>query len=179
MENNEFRELQLQRKDEVRELLVITLEGREIDLQNLPEPKTNNTRKLTHNQRKLALLQATAPYHNMSFTEQCDLVGISRTAGYKIIKKQNFQEYVEELLEFQNRQFMGTVFKTLEDLILKSRSEKIKLDAVKVYLTMTGKLSESKTVTHEIKQLESQEERERRIIEMEHELLEIDGDLSE
>ncbi|WP_195536191.1 phBC6A51 family helix-turn-helix protein [Bacillus paralicheniformis] len=144
----------------------------ELDLETTPEPKTKGTRRLTHEQRKLALLQATEPFHKMTFSEQCEMAGFSRQAGYNALKNENFQEYVEEILDTRNRQFMSTVYARLQDIIENSRSEKNVLDGIKVYLTMTGKYKETSEVTHKIDQTpESQSERERRIIEMEKELL--------
>lgn len=160
--------------EEMNELLLVTHGGKEIDLENLPEPKSKGTKNLTEKQRRLALLQATAAYHKMTFKEQCELVGFSRVAGYKAVAKQEFQEYVEEILDAQNRQFMGVVFSRLQDIIQNSRSEKNALEGIKIYLQMTGKLQEVKEVTHTVKhEVPSHEERERRIIELEQELLDI------
>jgi Helix-turn-helix of insertion element transposase len=161
--------------EEMQELLLVTHGGKEIDLKHLPEPQSKGTKGLPDTHRKLALLQATLPYHKLTFKEQCDLVGFSRQSGYKALQKKEFQEYVEEILDQQNRQFMGTVFSKLQGIIENSRSERMQLEGIKIYLQLTGKLQEVKEVTHTVKhELPTQEERERVIIEMEKELLEVD-----
>lgn len=174
MENNR---IDKEGKEEIRELL-ITHQGKEIDLENTPEPMTKGTRKLTDAQRRLALLQATAPFHKMTFIEQCTLAGFSRAAGYKALKNKSFQLYIEEILDAQNRQFMSTVYAKLQGIITTSRSEKVQLDAIKVYLTMTGKLTEFKEVSHKV-QMEAQEVRAKRLDELEAEILEMEKELLE
>ncbi|MFE4073409.1 phBC6A51 family helix-turn-helix protein [Peribacillus sp. YIM B13477] len=165
--------------EEIKELLLVTHGGKEIDFENLPMPKTKGTKQLNDNHRKLALLQATAPYHNMTFTEQCELVGIARNSGYKALRKPEFQAYVEEILDSRNRAFMGVVYSRLQGIIENSRSDKMVLEGIKIYLQMTGKLKETHEHTHEIKKETTLKDLEAEVLEMEKEIKFIDGDHNE
>lgn len=143
----------------------------DIDLENLPAPRTRGQRNLTEKQRKFAVLWASRAWHGMSMTEMCKLAGFSLTAGYIAKKKPEFHSYVEDILDRQNRDFMSQVYKELQNIIKNSRSEKNKLDAIKIWLQMNDKL----THKHEIEV--SQKPEPPKLEELEREVLELEREL--
>ncbi|TMN23161.1 phBC6A51 family helix-turn-helix protein [Lentibacillus cibarius] len=147
-------------------------------LENPPYPQDHKQlRKLTDNQKRFAVLIASKPFHKMTQGQMAELVGISQVTASKYAHDPRIVEYAELVADKQLKKFTSTVYKELQDIIVNSKSEKNKIDAMKLFFQITGKLEESKNITHKIEQQdapETQRERERRIVEMEKELLDLD-----
>lgn len=142
-----------------------------LDLDNLPESKLQGTKNLTEAQQRFAVLYSTRAWHKMTIKRMAQIVGFSERNAYKCIKNKDFRNYCEEILDQQNKDFISIVYKELQDIIVHGR-EKNKLDAIKVWLSMYGKLDNKKIeIVHSSKH-ETDAEREARLSRLERELLE-------
>lgn len=112
--------------------------------------QTKSSRKLSERECKLAVLMAGREMNGMTIGECYKLAGIKSTShGAQIREKEAFKRYMVELLESWNKEQMGLIFKTLHDLAGKSKSEKIRLEAVKVFFQITGQFKQE--LSHTVK----------------------------
>jgi AcrR family transcriptional regulator len=128
--------------------------------------------KLTLSQRRCAEILATNDLHKMTLAQVAEEVGVSERTIYRWKQDPDFIAYQNSIAEQAMEDFLAETYSTLKKLLREGKSEKTQLEAIKLVLQNRGKLKDTHEHTHEVKQTETQEERERRIIEMERELLE-------
>ncbi len=143
----------------------------------IPEPKSRETMSLSLKERHFAVLWVTQPYHKKSINEMCNEAGFNRQYGYKVRQKPAFKKYCDELLDEFTYEFLPTVYKELHNMIVHGRSEKNRLDAIKVALTMAGKLTERQHITHSVdEEVFDVEEVKKRLEEERQTIIDIDID---
>ncbi|MEH7116891.1 phBC6A51 family helix-turn-helix protein [Neobacillus vireti] len=127
---------------------------------------------LTLSQRRCAEILATNDVHKMTIAQIANEIGVDPRTIYRWKKDPEFIAYQNSIAEQAMEDFLAETYTTLKQLLREGRSEKTKLEAIKLVLQNRGKLVDKQEHVHEMKQTETQEERERRIIEMEKRLLE-------
>jgi len=142
------------------------------DLENLPDT-TIETRNLSEKQKRLAVLYASRAFHELTFPQQMEIANISYGYGYQTLKLPEFKRYVEQIQDEQMKGFLGNVYHELQDLIKNSKSEKVRLDSIKVFLQMAGKMDTNSTITHiSKKETPTLDIIEAEVVELEQEMLE-------
>ncbi|MFX3623095.1 MAG: phBC6A51 family helix-turn-helix protein [Ectobacillus sp.] len=127
---------------------------------------------LTLSQRRCAEILATNDIHKMTITQMADEIGVDPRTIYRWKKDPEFIAYQNSVAEQAMEDFLAETYTTLKQLLREGRSEKTKLEAIKLVLQNRGKLVEKQEHSVEVKQQQTLEELEREVIEMENELLE-------
>ena len=132
--------------------------------------------KLTLSQRRCAEILATNDIDKKTIAEIADEIGVAPRTIYRWKQDPEFIAYQNAIAERVMDDFLTETYAQLRTLLRSGRSERTKLEAIKMVLQNRGKLNEGNQVNVQVNNAnnngESQEERERRIIEMERELLE-------
>ena len=126
--------------------------------------------KLTDTQKRVAEILATNDIHKMTIEEIADHENISPRTIYRWKRNPDFVAYKNAIAEEAMEDFLAEAYEKLKEILRDGKSEKIQLDAIKLVLQNRGKLKETQDITVGVKQVESQEEREQRIKELEDEL---------
>lgn len=130
--------------------------------------------QLTENQRRCAEILATNEINKYTIPEIAEMLGVSERTVYRWKRDPAFIRYKNQISEEVMEDFLSDAYVQLRALLTEGKSEKTKLEAIKLILQNRGKLKDNGSgVTINVNQNETQEERERRIIEMERELLEL------
>jgi AcrR family transcriptional regulator len=132
--------------------------------------------KLTLNQRRCAEILATNDIHKMTVQQIADEIGVDPRTIYRWKKDPEFVAYQNAIAEQAMEDFLTETYSKLKTLLREGKSEKTQLEAIKLVLQNRGKLKDTHEHTVSVANNETQEERERRIIEMERELLEGNND---
>lgn len=137
--------------------------------------------QLTENQRRCAEILATNDVHKMTTEDIAEQLGVSTRTIYRWKRDPEFIRYKNQISDTVMEDFLSDAYVQLRALLTEGKSEKTKLEAIKLVLQNRGKLKDSSDgVTINVGTNETQEERERRIIEMERFLLnEEDPDYTE
>jgi AcrR family transcriptional regulator len=128
--------------------------------------------KLTLSQRRCAEILATNDIHKMTIAQIANEIGVDPRTIYRWKKDPEFIAYQNSIAEQAMEDFLAETYATLKQLLREGRSEKTKLEAIKLVLQNRGKLVDKQEHVHEVKQTKTLEELEREVIEMENELLE-------
>ena len=131
--------------------------------------------KLTGSQRQCAEILATNDIDKKTIAEIAEEVGVTPRTIYRWKQDPVFIAYQNSIAERVMDDFLSETYAQLRTLLRSGRSERTKLEAIRMVLQNRGKLNEGNNVNVQVNNNgsanESQEERERRIIEMEQELL--------
>jgi AcrR family transcriptional regulator len=127
--------------------------------------------KLTLSQRRVAEILATNDIHKMTVQEIADEVGVDPRTIYRWKKDPEFIKYQNAIADTAMEDFLTEAYTKLKTLLREGKTEKTQLEALKLVLQNRGKLKDTHDINVSTTQQETQEERERRIIEMENELL--------
>lgn len=133
-----------------------------------PVPKNS----LTETQRRCAEIFATNDIHRMTIAEIAEELGVHERTLYRWKKDPEFIAYQNAIAERAMEDFLAETYTTLKQLLREGKSEKTKLEAIKLVLQNRGKLKDSHEHTVELKQTTTLEDLEREVIDMETELLE-------
>jgi AcrR family transcriptional regulator len=128
--------------------------------------------KLTLSQRRCAEILATNDIHKMTIAQIANEIGVDPRTIYRWKKDPEFIAYQNSIAEQAMEDFLAETYATLKQLLREGRSEKTKLEAIKLVLQNRGKLVDKQEHVHEVKQTKTLEELEAEVIEMENELLE-------
>lgn len=128
--------------------------------------------KLTVSQRRAAEILATNDVHRLTTAQIAEEVGVTERTVYRWKQDPEFVAYQNAIADQAMEDFLNEAYLKLKELLRAGKSEKVQLEAIKLVLQNRGKLKDTHEHKHEHKAVESQEERERKIIEMENELLE-------
>jgi predicted transcriptional regulator len=134
--------------------------------------------KLTGSQRQCAEILATNDIDKKTIAEIAEEVGVTPRTIYRWKQDPVFIAYQNSIAERVMDDFLSETYAQLRTLLRSGRSERTKLEAIRMVLQNRGKLNEGSNVNVQVNNNsnESQEERERRIIEMEQELLNDDNE---
>ncbi|MGG3561667.1 phBC6A51 family helix-turn-helix protein [Neobacillus rhizosphaerae] len=127
---------------------------------------------LTLSQRRCAEILATNDIHKMTIAQIASEIGVDPRTIYRWKKDPEFIAYQNSIAEQAMEDFLSEAYNMLKQLLREGRSEKTKLEAIKLVLQNRGKLTEKQEHVHEIKQQQTLEDLEREVIDMENELLE-------
>lgn len=131
--------------------------------------------KLTGSQRQCAEILATNDIDKKTIAEIAEEVGVTPRTIYRWKQDPVFIAYQNSIAERVMDDFLSETYAQLRTLLRSGRSERTKLEAIRMVLQNRGKLNDGNNVNVQVNNNgsanESQEERERRIIEMEQELL--------
>ena len=133
--------------------------------------KNSDKNKLTVSQREVAEIFATNDIHKMTVEEIADHVGVHKRTIYRWKNDPVFVSYMNDLAEADMEATITEAYTTLKKLLREGKSEKTQLEALKLIMQNRGILKDNTEVNVQINNNESHEERERKIIEMERELL--------
>ena len=127
--------------------------------------------ELTPSQREVAQIIATNDVHKLTVDQISERVGVSRRTIYRWKQDRAFIEYQNECAENAMEDMVAEAYATLRKLLREGTSEKTQLEAIKLLLQNRGKLKEQPEITVNVNEYRDPQERERKIIEMERELL--------
>ena len=128
--------------------------------------------QLNGSQREVAELFATNDIHQLTIAQIADRAGVSERTIYRWKQDREFIRYQNAIAEVAMEDALTEAYSRVKSLLRDGKSEKTQLEAIKIVLQNRGKLKDTHEHTHEVKNTETQEQRERRIIDMENELLE-------
>ncbi|MBO2536293.1 phBC6A51 family helix-turn-helix protein [Rummeliibacillus suwonensis] len=165
------------KQDDKMELVEAYLDD-SLELDSLPKSRYRSTSNLTPLQQRICVLVSTKSWSGMSYKKMAELLKCSEQQIYKTIRKPESKLYIEEMLDAKNREFLGTVYAELQDIIIHSNSVKAKLEAIKIYLQVTGKNAPIRVEMNKYDDEPrlSQKDREIRLKELEKELFEDEND---
>jgi DNA-binding MurR/RpiR family transcriptional regulator len=127
---------------------------------------------LNEKQRQAAQIFATNDIHKKTVEQIAEEVGVSTRTLYRWKQDPEFIQYQNMVAEIAMEDIIAEAYAKLKVLMREGKSEKTQLEDLKLILQNRGKLVEKEVHIHDQNDKETQEERERRIIEMERELLE-------
>lgn len=133
--------------------------------------KGSDKNKLTLAQRETAEIFATNDIHKMTVQQIADHVGVTTRTIYRWKNDPIFVKYMNDLAEADMEATITEAYTTLKKLLREGKSEKTQLEALKLIMQNRGILKDNTEINVSIQPAESHEERERKIIEMERELL--------
>lgn len=126
---------------------------------------------LTKSQRDCAEILATNDIHKKTIAQIADELGVNERTIYRWKKDPDFIAYQNAISERAMEDFLTEAYTHLKKLLREGRSERTKLEAIKLVLQNRGKLNDKHEHVHEVKQARSLDELEREVIELEQDLL--------
>jgi predicted transcriptional regulator len=149
---------------------------------NLPERFTTvkldvDGFRLSPKERELALAMLVRSYTGETVEKIAERFDITRDGVYAIIKKNDdFKRFQAHIYDQLFEELFGKAVLVLHEILDTTKSPATQLKTVELILKASGRLTQETRVTVEAnqQQIETQAERERRIIELEKELLQGD-----
>lgn len=127
--------------------------------------------ELTVSQRETAEIIATNDVHKLTVEQIAERAGVTTRTIYRWKQDPAFIEYQNDCAEKAMTSMVAEAYSTLRKLLREGTSEKTQIEAIKLLLQNQGKLKEQPEIVVNVNELRDPQERERKIIEMERELL--------
>lgn len=131
-------------------------------------------KNISEKQAIVAELLATQDLHKMTYQEIAEKVGVHERTIYRWKQKKEFIDYQIEIADELMREFYVESMALLRSTLRNTRNEKTILKGIELVMKQQGKLKDTTEHNVNIKQVQSIDELEREIIELEAEFEELD-----